>query len=243
VRSARAGEAGSKVLVLETADGAQGELTADAVLVAVGRAPNVEGLGLEAAGVAYGRQGVDVDDYLRTTNTRIFAAGDVASRFKFTHAADALARIAVRNALFFGRARASALTIPWCTYTSPELAHVGLGVSQAREAGVEIDTLRIPLEDVDRARLDGDDGLLKLHVRKGTDTLVGATLVAPDAGNIISEVTLAVGARLGLKTLANTIHPYPTQAEVVKRAADAYNRSRLTPRVRGLFARLLAWRR
>jgi pyruvate/2-oxoglutarate dehydrogenase complex dihydrolipoamide dehydrogenase (E3) component len=243
VLSARPGDGGSKVLVLEAADGAHEEVIADAVLVAVGRAANVEGLCLEAAGVAYGRHGVEVDDHLRTTNTRIFAAGDVASRFKFTHAADALARIAVRNALFFGRARASALTIPWCTYTSPELAYVGLGAGQAREADIEIDTLRIPLEEVDRARLDGDDGLLKVHVRKGTDTIAGATLVAPDAGNIIAELTLAVGARLGLKTLAGTIHPYPTQAEVVKRAADAYNRSRLTPQVRSLFARMLTWRR
>ena len=243
VRGARPGDGGTKLLVLEAADGASVELAADAVLVAVGRTPNVEGLGLEAAGVAYDRHGVLVDDRLRTSNKRVFAAGDIASRFKFTHAADALARIALRNALFFGRERASALTIPWCTYTSPELAHVGLGPSEAREACLEIDTLRIPLGDVDRARLDGDEGLLKVHVRKGTDRLVGATLVAPDAGNIISELTLAIGSRLGLKTLASTIHPYPTAAEVVKRAADAYSRSRLTPRLRSFSARMLAWRR
>jgi pyruvate/2-oxoglutarate dehydrogenase complex dihydrolipoamide dehydrogenase (E3) component len=242
VRAARQGADGSKVLVLER-DGGDEEVTTDAILVAVGRAPNVEGLDLEAAGVAYGRHGVQVDDHLRTTNPRIFAVGDISSPFKFTHAADALARIAIRNALFFGRARASSLTIPWCTYTSPELAHVGLSEQDARERSVVIDTLRVPLEQVDRARLDGDEGLLKVHVRKGTDKVVGATLVAPDAGNMISELTLAIGAGLGLATLAAAIHPYPTQSEVVKRAADAYNRTRLTPRVRGLFQRMLAWRR
>ncbi len=157
VRAARRDESGAMVLVLDR-DGDTEEVAADAVLVAVGRAPNVEGLGLEAAGVAYDRHGVPVDDHLRTSNPRIFAAGDVASRFKFTHAADALARVAIRNALFFGRAKASALTIPWCTYTSPELAHVGLSERAASERGLAIDTLRVPLEDVDRARLDGDEG-------------------------------------------------------------------------------------
>ncbi len=242
VRVARRGAGSSKVLVLEH-DGRTEEVTADEILVAVGRAPNVEGLDLEAAGVTYARHGVQVDDHLRTSNPRVFAVGDIASPFKFTHAADALARIAIRNAFFFGRERASALTIPWCTYTNPELAHVGLSELDARERNVAIDTLRVPLDEVDRARLDGDEGLLKVHVRKGTDKLVGATLVAPDAGNIISELTLAIGAGLGLSTLAAAIHPYPTQSEVVKRAADAYNRTRLTPRVRGLFTRMLAWRR
>lgn len=242
LRAARRDASGAKVLVLDR-DGRTEELEADAILVAVGRAPNVEDLGLEAAGVVYGRHGVRVDDHLRTSNPRILAVGDVASAFKFTHAADALARIAIRNALFFGRAKASALTIPWCTYTSPELAHVGLSEKSAGERGIAIDTLPVPLEEVDRARLDGDEGLLKVHVRRGTDKVIGATLVAPDAGNLITQLTLAIGAGLGLRTLAATIHPYPTQSEVVKRAADAYNRMRLTPRFRRLFARVLAWRR
>lgn len=242
LRAARRDTSGAKVLVLDR-DGRTEELEADTILVAVGRAPNVEGLGLETAGVAYGRHGVQVDDHLRTSNPRVLAVGDVASAFKFTHAADALARIAIRNALFFGREKASALTIPWCTYTSPELAHVGLSEMGARERGIAIDTLRVPLEEVDRARLDGDEGLLKVHVRKGTDKVVGATLVAPEAGNLITQLTLAIGAGLGLKTLAATIHPYPTQSEVVKRAADAYNRARLTRLVRRVFERMLAWRR
>ncbi len=222
-----------------------GELVGDAVLVSVGRAPNVEGLGLEAAGVEFDtRKGVKVDDRLRTTNPRIFAAGDICSPYKFTHAADFMARIVIQNALFFGRSKASALTIPWCTFTDPEIAHVGLYEQQARDQGIEVETFTVEMSDVDRAVLDGEvDGFLKVHVKKGSDKILGATLVARHAGEMISEITLAMVSGAGLGTLAKTIHPYPTQAEVIRKAGDAYNRSRLTPRVKGLFETLLRWRR
>ena len=242
IREVRRAAGGEKSLVLDC-DGKVEEILADAILVAVGRAPNVEGLDLEAAGVSYDRGGVTVDDHLRTSNRHVFAAGDVCFRYKFTHTADALARIVIRNALFFGRARASALTVPWCTFTTPELAQVGLSEDEASQRGVAVEVLRLELRDVDRARLDGDQGLLKVVVKKGTDRILGATLVAHNAGDIISEVTLAIVAGAGLKTLAETIHPYPTQAEVLKRAGDAWNRARLTPLVRRLFRSLLAWRR
>ena len=242
IREVRGATGGDKSLVLDCG-GNVGEVKADAILVAVGRAPNVEGLDLEAAGVAYDRSGVTVDDQLRTSNRRVFAAGDVCFRYKFTHTADALARIVIRNALFFGRARASALTVPWCTFTTPELAQVGLGEDEARQRGIAVDVLRLDLGDVDRARLDGDLGLLKVVVKKGSDRILGATLVARNAGDMISELTLAIVAGAGLKKLAETIHPYPTQAEVLKRAGDAWNRGRLTPGVKRLFATLLAWRR
>jgi pyruvate/2-oxoglutarate dehydrogenase complex dihydrolipoamide dehydrogenase (E3) component len=223
-------------------------ISADQILVSVGRVPNVEGLGLDAAGVRHDAAGVEVDDRLRTSNSRIYAAGDVCSRFKFTHAADAMARIVIQNALFFGRAKASALTIPWCTYTEPELAHVGLTAADAEAdaavSGIEIDTFVQEMRHVDRAVLDGDEeGFLKVHVRKGTDRIVGATAVAATAGAMITEVTLAMTAGIGLGKLARTIHPYPTQGEAVKKVADAYNRTRLTPFVKGLFTRWLAWRR
>jgi len=242
MKEVRRGPGGEKQLVVECR-GVTAEVAADAILVATGRAPNVEGLGLEAGGVAYGRAGVEVDGRLRTSNPRIFAAGDVCSRYKFTHIADALARIVIRNALFFGRARASALTVPWCTYTTPEVAHVGLSEPEARTRGLAFETLRLELGEVDWARLDGDEGLLKLLVRKGSDRILGATLVARNAGDMISELTLAIASGAGLRTLAETIHPYPTQAEVLKRAGDLWNRKRLTPRVKRLFETLLAWRR
>ena len=220
------------------------EVTVDEILAGTGRAPNVDGLGLEVAGVAFDRTGVTVNDFLQTTNRHVYAAGDICSRFKFTHAADAMARIVIQNALFFGRKRANALTMPWCTYTDPEIAHVGLYPREADERGIPLDTFIIELGNNDRAVLDGEtDGFLKLHSRKGKGTIVGATLVARHAGEMISEITLAMVAGAGLGTIAATIHPYPTQAEVIKRAGDAYSRTRLTPRIRRLFEGLLRWRR
>lgn len=221
------------------------ELRVDQILVGVGRAPNVEGLGLEKAGVEFDtRKGVQVDDGLRTTNSDIYAAGDICFPFKFTHTADAMARIVIGNALFWGRGKTSALKIPWCTYSDPELAHIGLAEHEAAKRGVEIDTFRIEMSAVDRAILEGDDeGFLKVHVRKGKDEIVGATLVSRHAGETISQIAQAMTAGVGLGSIAKTIHPYPTQSEVVKKAADAYNRTRLTPFVAKLLHKILKWRR
>ncbi len=228
-----------------TATGDDGhDLAVDQMLIGVGRAPNVESLNLEAVGVDFDKNGVKVDDRLRTTNPRIFAAGDVCSDFKFTHAADFMARIVIQNALFKGRAKASALTIPWCTYTSPEVAHVGLAEHDARERGIAIDTYVQVLADVDRAILEGEDeGFVKIHVKQGTDRIVGATIVAANAGDMISEITLAMTHGVGLKKIAGTIHPYPTQAEAIRRVGDLYNKTRLTPFVKSLFEKWLRWTR
>jgi pyruvate/2-oxoglutarate dehydrogenase complex dihydrolipoamide dehydrogenase (E3) component len=227
--------------------GADGEREAlvDQILVGAGRLPNVEDLGLEAAGVAYdARQGVRVDDRLRTTNRRVFAVGDCCMRWKFTHAADAAAKLVVQNALFFGRKRLSDLVMPWCTYTDPEVAHVGLSEREARERGIELDTYRIPLERVNRAVCDGEeDGFVKVHVRRGSDRILGATVVASHAGEMIGELTLAMVGGIGLGRLAGVIHPYPTQAEGIKAAANAYLRTRLTPRAAAILRRFLAWTR
>jgi pyruvate/2-oxoglutarate dehydrogenase complex dihydrolipoamide dehydrogenase (E3) component len=232
--------------VLELAGGKSGDgLRADEILVAVGRAPNVEGLDLERVGVEYDpRAGVRADDRLRTTNPRIFAAGDVCSAYKFTHNSDAQARIVIQNALFLGRARASALIVPWCTYTDPEIAHVGLSEREAAERGIAIDTFVQPLDDVDRAVLDGEtEGFVKVHVLKGKDTIVGATIVARHAGEMLPELTFAMARRVGLGSIAGVIHPYPTQAEAIRKLGDAYNRTRLTPLVKALFERWLRWTR
>ena len=216
----------------------------DKLLIGVGRAPNVEGLNLEGVGVAYDKRGVKVNDRLQTTNPRIYAAGDVCSPYQFTHAADFMARIVIQNALFKGRAKASALTIPWCTYTSPEIAHVGLYEKDAQEKGIEVDTFVQEFKEVDRAILEGEDeGFVKVHVRKGKDQIVGATIVARNAGDMISEVTLAMTHSLGLKKIASTIHPFPTQAEAIRKVGDQYNRTRLTPFVKSLFKKWLSWTR
>ncbi len=234
----------TRTITLQTPEGTM-TLDVDAVLVAVGRAPNVEGLGLENVGVEFDkRKGVTVDEKLRTTNSKIFAAGDVAYKYQFTHTADFTARIVLRNALFFGRSKASDLIVPWCTYTDPEIAHVGLNEAMAAEHNVEIDTISIDMGTVDRSILEGDtDGLLKVHLKKGSDIIVGATLVARHGGDMISELTLAMQSGTGLKTVANTIHPYPTVAEAIRKAGDQFNRSRLTPFVSKMFERLLRWRR
>ena len=232
-----------KVFTLDCG-GVASELRVDEILVGVGRAPNVEGLHLEQAGVAFDQNGVTVDDRLRTSNPRVFAAGDIASRYKFTHMADALARIAIQNALFLGRAKASSLTVPWCTYTDPEIAHVGLYEHEAVAQGIPVQTFLQEFGGVDRAVIDGEsEGFVKIHVRAGTDRILGATVVARHAGEMISELTLAMVGKLGLKDLARTIHPYPTQAEAFKKIGDAYSRTRLTPLVLGLFRRWLAWTR
>jgi len=235
---------GEKILHY-TSRGEKGSVTVDEILVGAGRAPNVDGLNLEQVGVKYDkRKGIYVDDNLRTTNSRIYAAGDICMQWKFTHAADAAARIVLRNALFMGRDKLSDLTMPWATFTDPEIAHVGLYEHEAQKQGIDVQTFLIPFSDVDRAIADGEEeGFVKIHVKKGSDQILGATIVARHAGETISELTLAIVGKLGLGTLAKTIHPYPTQAEAIKKAADAYNRTRLTPFVKGLFTKWLAWTR
>jgi len=215
------------------------------ILAGAGRAPNVEGLNLETVGVAYDdRKGVRVNDRLQTSNPRIYAAGDVCMEHKFTHAADAAARIVIQNTLFHGRKKLSALSMPWCTYTDPEIAHVGMYEREAHEKGIPVMTFVRHLRDVDRARTDGEEeGFAKVHVRKGTDKILGATIVARHAGEMINELTLAMVGNLGLGTLASVIHPYPTQAEAIKQVGDAYNRTRLTPFVKKLFQGWLSWTR
>lgn len=235
---------GGEKAALVVSAGDESALAVDEILAGPGRAPNVQGLELEKAGVAYDeKKGIHVDDRLRTTNHRIFAAGDVCLDTKFTHMADETARIVVQNALFLGRRKLSSLTVPWCTYTDPEIAHVGIYVREAMEKGIPVKTFTIPMHDVDRAVTDGEqEGFLKVHVREGTDEILGATVVSRHAGEMISEITLAMEAGVGLARIARVIHPYPTQAEAIRKAADAYNRSRLTPFRKRLLSRWFAWR-
>lgn len=223
-----------------TSNGFSNTVTVDEILIGVGRAPNVEGLNLEQAGVEYDpERGVQVNDYLQTTNPNIFAAGDICMDWKFTHAADAAARIVIKNALFapfgLGRSKLSSLVMPWSTYTDPEIAHVGLSEAEAKAKGIEVETITIPLSTVDRAVTDGEEtGFIKILHLKGSDKILGGTVVAAHAGDLISEITLAIVAKVGLSQLSGVIHPYPTQAEAIKKAADAYRRTLLTPRTQKL---------
>lgn len=213
-------------------------ITVDEILVGVGRVPNVDGLNLEAAGVEYDQKiGVKVNDYLQTTNPKIYAAGDICMDWKFTHAADAAARIVIKNALFspwgFGKAKLTNLVMPWVTYTHPEIAHVGMSEEEAQARGININTIKISFENVDRAITDGEtEGFIKILHEQGNDQILGATIVANHAGEMISEITTAMVHNIGLSKLANVIHPYPTQAEAIKKVADAYRRTLLTPNTR-----------
>ncbi len=228
-----------------TCNGKSESVTVDEVLVGAGRAPNVEGLNLERVGVEYDpRKGVKVNDYLQTTNPKIYAAGDICMNWKFTHAADAAARIVIKNTLFspfgLGRSKLSSLVMPWVTYTDPEIAHVGMYEHEAQEKGIDVNTIKIPFSSVDRAIADGEtEGFVKIHLKKGTDKILGATIVASHAGDMISEITLAMIGDVGLGKISSVIHPYPTQAEAIKKAADTYRRTLLTPRTKSFLELLM----
>lgn len=241
-RVARDGEL-RRARVTIAGDAEEVEVATEQILIATGRVPNVERMGLEAARVRVGTRGVETDGRLRTTNRRIFAVGDVNGRMPFTHAADAQARLAIQNALFFGHKRVDDLVVPWCTYTSPEVAQVGMSGADAVQRGDEVETLTVPLEQVDRARIDGEeDGFLRVHLRRGSDRILGATVVAEHAGELIAPLVAAMSTGLGLDRLGSTVLPYPTIAEAVRRAADAHRRQRLTPAIRRgfeIFLRLM----
>ena len=240
--------AGGKRLTVDS-HGQPHDVTVDEILVGVGRTANVQGLGLEAVGVEYDQAGVKVNDRLRTTNPRIYAAGDICSRYKFTHAADAMAQIVIQNALFphpfgLGYAGMESLIMPWCTFTKPEVAHVGLYEADAKKKGLEVETYTYKLDEVDRAILDGEEeGFARVHIQKGTDKILGATIVASHAGDMINEFSVLMKAGAGVKTIAATIHPYPTQAEVNKKVVNLWRKTHFTPRTKMLLTRLFAWLR
>lgn len=235
---------GEKLLHYECPE-ASATIVVDEILVATGRLPNIENLGLDQVGVKTDpHRGVLVNETMQTSNPRIYAAGDVAMEYKFTHAAAAAAKIVIQNALFYGRKKITDLKMPWCTYTDPEIAHVGLYEHEAGAKGIEIDTYTVHFDENDRAMTDGEEeGFVKVHTKKGTDKILGATIVARQAGDMINEITLAMVAGIGLKTIGEVIHPYPTQAEAIARVAGLYNRTRLTPTARKLSGGWLALNR
>ena len=244
VRLLRAGTRQSLKQIVFVDKGVEKTVEGEVILVAIGRQPNIEGLGLEAAGVEWNESGVRVDDHLRTTNRRIYAAGDVCSTMMFTHAADAMARIAVRNALFFGHQRMSRLVVPRCTFTDPEVAHVGYSAAEAQADGIEVRTLTAYFSDNDRAILDGEEsGMARIHYDRRTDRIIGGTIIARHAGEMIGQLTLAVTSGLKLRNLATTIQPYPTLSESLRRIADNEMLDRMPDLLRRLLRSWLVWNR
>ncbi len=239
---------GGKRLTVDS-HGQQYDVIVDEILVAVGRIPNIERIGLETAGVSYDKNGIRVNARLQSTNPKIFAAGDVCSRYKFTHAADAMAQIVIQNALFphplgLGYANVESLHMPWCTFTEPEIAHVGMYESAAKQKGIEVETYTYKLEEVDRAILDGEEeGFARVHIQKGTNTILGATIVSAHAGEMISEFSVAMKSGGGAKTIAGTIHPYPTQAEVNKKVVNLWRKAHFTQSTKHILTKLFAWMR
>ncbi len=227
-----------KIVHLKTKEG-QIAVEVDEIMVGVGRAPNVENMGLEVANVQFDvRKGIIVNDNLQTSNQNIYAAGDCCMMWKFTHAADAAAQIAIQNAFFLGRKKLSSLTMPWSTYTDPEIAHVGMYEADAKAQNIEVEFFKMDLEENDRAICDREKlGFVKIMVKKGSDKILGATIVSGHAGEMISIISTAMAANMGLGKLGKVIFPYPTQAEIIKRVANQYNKTKLTPQV----AKILKW--
>jgi pyruvate/2-oxoglutarate dehydrogenase complex dihydrolipoamide dehydrogenase (E3) component len=222
VKIARVERAGNGVAVVLDGEGGAQRLMGSDLLVATGRRPNVEDLGLEAAGVAVAKRGVQVDARLRTTNKRIYAVGDVAGAYQFTHIAGYHAGIVLRNALFRLPAKVDYRAVPWVTFTRPELAHVGLTEAAARAAHGAVRVLRWPFADNDRAQAEKlTDGLIKVVVGK-RGRVLGASILGAHAGELILPWVMAVKSRAKIGLLANVIAPYPTLSEVSKRAAGSY---------------------
>jgi pyruvate/2-oxoglutarate dehydrogenase complex dihydrolipoamide dehydrogenase (E3) component len=242
VHSVATRDAGKVALqLLDRQSGRLAERTffADVLLVAVGRMPNFRSLDLKSAGVDVNERGVCVNDYLQTSQRHIYAVGDVIGPFLFTHMADAQARVIVRNIVVpfqFLRQKIDYSVVPWCTYTNPEIAHVGLGEKEAKQKNLKYDLFVVPLEDVDRAVVESEEaGFAKILTAKGSDKILGATIVAPHGGDLLHEFVLAMKAGIGLGTIASTIHAYPTFAELARKAGDKYNKTRLTPGAKKIF--------
>ncbi|MEO5800303.1 MAG: mercuric reductase [Gemmatimonadales bacterium] len=233
---------GSEITLACVRGGERFRVTGDALLVAIGRTANVEGCGLDLAGVVCDQTGVVVNKRLQTSNRRVFAVGDVCSRLQFTHSADFQSRLVLANALFFGRGNHKHLVTPWCTYTDPEVAHVGVTPATAAKEGIAIDTITVPFDEVDRAVLEGDAvGFLRVHLKSGSDKILGVTIVDAHAGELIGEAAVAITNGLGLGALGKTMHPYPTKVEAYRKAADQWRRGKLTPMVKRLMAFWFRW--
>ncbi len=242
-------ENGQKKLTLTNADGTK-SVVVDEIMLAAGRTPNLDSLNLDVAGVAYNRRGLEVTDSLVTTNPDIYGAGDVASKHQFTHAAGHSAAIVIQNALFADavpfapKRKLSDLIIPWVTYSDPELAHVGLSEAEAAEKNIAIDTWQSDFSSNDRNIADSSRlGFVKIHTKKGSAKILGATIVGAEAGEMINEISLAMKYDIGLGKITSLIHPYPTKSETVFKAAAEYSKTKLTPMTRRITGQFMKFTR
>jgi pyruvate/2-oxoglutarate dehydrogenase complex dihydrolipoamide dehydrogenase (E3) component len=237
-------QGGRKVVTVTGQGAAPTSIEVDEILVAAGRLPNVEGLGLEAAGVEVTAAGIRTDASGRTSVPSVWAIGDVAGGPLFTHWAGHQARVVLRNALFPGTAACDRENLPWTTFTDPEIARVGLGETEAKERGVPHRVFRVPFEGVDRAVCDGEEeGFFAKVVASPKGKILGAAIVHPHAGDLLAELVLAKKFGIGLPQLSATIHTYPSLSEISRALGDAYQKTRLTPSTRSRLERVFAWLR
>jgi pyruvate/2-oxoglutarate dehydrogenase complex dihydrolipoamide dehydrogenase (E3) component len=207
---------------IETSEGETNGMF-DALLLAAGRVPNVEGLNLEAAGVDYSRKGVTVNDRCRTSQSHIYAVGDVTGRYQFTHMSNHMAKVAVTNALLKVPSKIDVDHVPWVTYTDPELAHVGANADELEEAGTSYETYRFPYDKLDRAITEGEtEGLIKVHAKSLTGKILGASVLGAHAGELITSFAIAMRNGVTLRNIGDTIHPYPAWGEGTRRLADQW---------------------
>jgi pyruvate/2-oxoglutarate dehydrogenase complex dihydrolipoamide dehydrogenase (E3) component len=209
-------------------DGIKCSIEVDEVLLSIGRVPNVETLALAAGGIGFEpAQGINVDDFLRTTNVDVYAAGDVCNRRQFANVAGSSGRLAVKNAFGARSERQHQEAIPWCTYCDPEIAHIGVHAREARERSIPVECYTVMMQDVDRAITDGvDDGFVKIYVKQGSDQIIGATIVATRASELINEISVIMSAKIGMRRLAAIVHTYPSQSDAIRLAAVAFVNSR-----------------
>ncbi len=222
-------------------------IAVDALLIAAGRRPNIESLNLDRIGVQTNAQGVIVNAKMQTSQPHTYAAGDVTGTYQFTHWADAQARVVIANIVkpwCVPKSKIDDRVLPWCTYIEPEVARVGLSETEAKQRHTPYDLYQFDLNNLDRAILaDQTQGFVKVLTVKGKDRILGVTLVCHHAGELLHEFVLAMKYNLGLGQIANTIHAYPTMAEIAKRLGDQYQRTRLSPFAKKLFNWLYARQR
>ena len=216
-------------------------IKADSILIAAGRRPNIDGLGLETAGIEYDPiTGIKTDDYGLTTNKNVYAVGDICSKYHFTHAADHMARFMTYNAFLFGKNKYSDLKMSWCTYTDPEIAHVGMTKNELEQSGVKYDLYEQDYGHNDRAICDSSNGFVKLYTKQGSDKILGCTIVGGPAGDMICHVANAMENKVGLKSLGTGVHPYPTYGEAFKALTTQYSLNKMDSRLFTFGKRLLS---
>ncbi len=235
---------GKKAVTVKSPGGAETEVAADEILVAVGRTPNVDGLGLEAAGVSFTKRGIAIDSTCQTNIPSVWAIGDVAGGPLFTHWAGHQARVVIRNILFPGKTNHDIENLPWTTFTEPEIAHVGLNETTARKTNVPHQVFKVSFDGVDRAVCDGEaEGYFAKVVAGPEGEILGATIVHPQAGNLLPELVLAKKHGIPLGKLSTTIHTYPSLSEVNRALGDAYMRTKLTALTKARLTRAFRWLR